>query len=102
MSCWGPKDALPDAKWYAYTDVSLPNRPPSNSGVERGGLQIWLNGQPLYRRLEAKPYLIDSDRFSGNLPRESTAFLCKPIPPVDGSSFTCASAARAQRPSMNG
>jgi len=65
-----PKDAGKDALWFAYTDVDVPEP----TAIEflassKGSLQVWLNGQSLYRRNQARKYQIDSDRFSGTFAR---------------------------------
>jgi putative membrane-bound dehydrogenase-like protein len=61
-------DGARDSLWFASTDVNAAAEMPVEFlASSRGSLEIWLNGRSIYRRAEAKPFQIDSDRFTGTL-----------------------------------
>ena len=60
-----PKDSAKDGLWFAYSDVEVAEITPVEflaSGS--GNLQVWLNGQSIYKRDQARSFQIDSDRFT--------------------------------------
>lgn len=63
-----PKNSAADTRWLAWTDVVV-SRPTAIEFLASagGGLQVWLNGQSLYRRKQVQNFQVDSDRFAGKL-----------------------------------
>jgi putative membrane-bound dehydrogenase-like protein len=64
----GAKQPAKSEAWLAFTDVAVPESTAVEFlGSTSGGLQVWLNGQSLYRRDEPRAFRIDSDRFTATL-----------------------------------
>jgi putative membrane-bound dehydrogenase-like protein len=62
------KDSAQDPLWFASADVAVPEPVPVEFlASSTGGFQVWLNGQSLYRRDQARKFQVDSDRFAGAL-----------------------------------
>ena len=71
-----PKDSAKEVLWLAYTDVIVPEPTPVEFlASSTAGLQVWLNGQSLYRRDQARTFQIDSDRFAGSLAKGANRLL---------------------------
>jgi putative membrane-bound dehydrogenase-like protein len=69
-------DAAKDSLWFASTDVNAAAEMPVEFlASSRGSLEIWLNGRSLYRRTQARPFQIDSDRFTGTLDKGANRIL---------------------------
>ena len=60
-----PKDSTGDGLWFAYADVEVAEITPVEFLASGSGdLQVWLNGQSIYKREQARNFQIDSDRFA--------------------------------------
>jgi putative heme-binding domain-containing protein len=71
-----PKDSAKEALWFAFTDVIVPEPTPVEFlASSTAGLQVWLNGQSLHRRDQARNFQIDSDRFAGTLAKGANRLL---------------------------
>lgn len=70
------KDGGADAVWSAYTDVVVTKETAIEMlGSGSGSFQVWLNGKPLHKRDQAKPFQLDSDRFPATLASGSNRLL---------------------------
>ncbi|MGH7945460.1 MAG: hypothetical protein ACREH8_18090, partial [Opitutaceae bacterium] len=63
-----PAEEANNFLWLAATDVIVPAATSVEFlGSSRGSFEVWLNGQSLHRRAQARTFQIDSDRFAGTL-----------------------------------
>src|SRR5207247_859582 len=54
--------------WLAHTDMDLAEPTAAQFlASSSGGLRIWLNGEVVYQRAEARAFRPDSDRFDATL-----------------------------------
>jgi putative heme-binding domain-containing protein len=62
------RDAPADAVRTAYVDLVVGEPTPVQFlGGAEGSLRVWLNGHPIFRRDQTRPFAADSDRFDGAL-----------------------------------
>jgi putative membrane-bound dehydrogenase-like protein len=60
--------SAPGSPWLAYSDVQIAQPGMAQFLCAAGGsLHVWLDGRPMYRRDQARPFAVDSDRFDAKL-----------------------------------
>jgi putative membrane-bound dehydrogenase-like protein len=70
------KEGAADTVWSAYTDVVVSKETAVELlGSSNATFQVWLNGKPLHKRDQARPFQIDSDRFGATLASGSNRLL---------------------------
>jgi putative heme-binding domain-containing protein len=79
-----PKESAQNTCWLAYTEIAVA----APTAVEflassSDRLQVWLNGQSVYRRDQARNFQIDSDRFAGTLAKGVNRLLVQ-VGPLEG------------------
>jgi putative membrane-bound dehydrogenase-like protein len=68
----------PTGGWLAYTQLAAPEPTPVEFlASSSGNLQVWLNGQSLYRRDKARKFQLDSDHFDGTLAKGANRVLVR-------------------------
>jgi putative membrane-bound dehydrogenase-like protein len=80
-----PKSPAKDSVWFAATDVAVAQPMDVEfSAASSGSLQVWLNGQLLFRRDQPRSFQLDSDRFAGALAKDVNRILVQ-VGPSDNA-----------------
>jgi putative membrane-bound dehydrogenase-like protein len=83
-----PPNPADERVWLATTNLIVTEATPVQFLASSSGkLQVWLNGDPLFERGQARPFQADSERFDGTLKEGLNHLIVRVAVPRDSAEF---------------